>query len=269
MTVLAVSPHLDDAAFSAGGTLARLAAAGHDVVVATVFTRSVPDPTGFALRCQTDKGVPPEADYMALRRAEDAAACAALGAEPVWLDLAEAPHRGYGTPAALFAGLHAADARAWRDVLDRLAALAAARPPGLVLSCQGLGGHVDHLHTVRAVAALADGSGVPAAWWRDVPYAIRQPDASPAPHLPAGLSEGAVVLDGGALAVKLRACAAYATQIGYQFGRDVDAPADAALRQQGAAFARDEGERLGASGPAEAWARARDALALLPDATQA
>ena len=85
MTVLAISPHLDDAAFSAGGLLATLARA-HRVVVATVFTQSVPAPTGFALRCQTDKGLAPEEDYLALRRAEDAAACAALGAEPAWRD---------------------------------------------------------------------------------------------------------------------------------------------------------------------------------------
>ena len=266
MTLLAISPHLDDAAFSAGGTLARCAAAGHDVVVATVFTRSVLAPTPFALQCQTNKGVPPEADYMAMRRGEDAAACAALGAEAVWLDLPEAPHRGYGSPGALFAGVHAGDVRAWRDVLDRLGALAAARAPGLVLSCQGLGGHADHLHTVRAVAALADASGVPVAWWRDAPYAIRQPSAPPAPALPDGLDEAAVPLDGAALDAKLRACAAYATQVGYQFGRDVDGPAEAALRERLVAFARDEGRRLGADGPAEAWAGAPAALALLTGA---
>ena len=79
---LALSPHLDDAAFSCGGTLARLAAAGWRVTLCTAFTRSVPDPTGFALACQLDKGLGPEVDYMALRRAEDDAACAALGATP-------------------------------------------------------------------------------------------------------------------------------------------------------------------------------------------
>ena len=47
---------------------------GWRVVLLTVFTRSVPNPAGFALRCQTDKGLPATADYMALRRAEDAAA---------------------------------------------------------------------------------------------------------------------------------------------------------------------------------------------------
>ena len=127
MTVLALSPHLDDAAFSAGGTLARLARAGHAVTVATVFTESVSRPAGFALRCQTDKGLAPDADYMAIRRAEDLAACARLGAEALHLDLPEAPHRGYDSPEALFAGVHSADRHTWRDVLTALRALVSAR----------------------------------------------------------------------------------------------------------------------------------------------
>ena len=248
MTVLAVSPHLDDAAFSAGGTLHALARAGHTVVVATVFTRSVAGPTGFALRCQTDKGVPPDADYLAVRRAEDAAASARLGAEPVWLDLPEAPHRGYTSPEALFAGIHAGDARTWHDVLGALRTLAGVRRPGLVLSCAGLGGHVDHLHTARAVASLAEESGVPAAWWRDAPYAFRQPEAPPAQGLPCSLA--AVPLAAADLAARLDACAAYATQLPYQFGRDrPDASPEAAMRDAVARFARAEGAGLG--GPAE------------------
>ena len=100
---VAVSPHLDDAAFSAGGVLAGLAAAGWDVALVTVFTATVPEPTGFALACQTDKGFGPEVDYMALRRDEDHAAAAVLGlGEVVHLPLPEAPHRGYGSPAELF-----------------------------------------------------------------------------------------------------------------------------------------------------------------------
>ena len=98
MKVLAVSPHLDDAAFSVGGTLAALAADGHEVTVVTCFTTTVPDPTGFALACQLDKGLPADLDYMYLRRAENAAAMAVLGATPVALNLPAAPHRGYRSP---------------------------------------------------------------------------------------------------------------------------------------------------------------------------
>ena len=136
------------AALSCGGTLARLAEAGWAVHVATVLTASVRDPQGFALAYQTDTGPPPDADYMAVRRAEDAEALATLGAEPHRLALREAPHRGYADARALFAGVHAADVDTWSSVaalaplLDRLA-------PALVLAPQALVGHVDPAAAVR------------------------------------------------------------------------------------------------------------------------
>src|SRR3712207_84899 len=117
---LAASPHLDDAAFSCGGTLARLAREASDVLVATALTASVPDPAGFPLDCQLDKRLPHEADYMATRRTEDAAACRALGAQPFWLPFREAPHRGYDSAAALFGHLRSDDA-VHLEVADALA----------------------------------------------------------------------------------------------------------------------------------------------------
>ena len=149
-TALVLSPHLDDAAFSCGGLMALLADAGWRTVMATAFTRSVPHPTGFALACQTDKGLAPDVDYMALRRDEDRAAAAFLGAEPRWLDLPEAPHRGYHSAPALFGPvLHADDI--WRRLESLIAGLAAELRPDLVLAPQGLGGHVDHRQMIQAV----------------------------------------------------------------------------------------------------------------------
>lgn len=206
MRVLAVSPHLDDAVFSAGATLARLADGGHDVTVLTCFTGSVPDPTGFALACQTDKGLAPEVDYMALRRAEDRAATGVLGATPVHLPLAEAPHRGYDSAPALFAGVRPDDV-VWQDVLAALQSYEA----DLWLAPQGLGAHVDHLQVVRAVAALERAT----LWWRDAPYALRAPDAAPAPDLRAELVEVALPEDRDR---RGDACARYATQLRFQFG---------------------------------------------------
>jgi LmbE family N-acetylglucosaminyl deacetylase len=204
--VLAVSPHLDDAAFSAGATLAALADAGHEVVVVTVFTGSVLDPTGFALACQTDKGLAPDVDYMALRRAEDAAAQAVLRTTPVHLPLREAPHRGYESAPALFAGVRPDDL-SWQGVHEALAPMEA----DLWLAPQGLGSHVDHLQVVRAVAALDR----PTAWWRDAPYVLKAPDAEPSPDLPDGLTT--VEVD-GPRDRRADACACYATQLGFQFG---------------------------------------------------
>jgi LmbE family N-acetylglucosaminyl deacetylase len=180
---LCLSPHLDDAAFSCGGTLARLAACGWSVHVATVFTASVAAPAGFALACQTDKGLAPDVDYMALRRAEDVVAMRALGATAHWGALREAPHRGYHAAPELFAGAHVADRNTWSDVVAALGPLVAALRPALLLAPQGLGGHVDHRHVVRAVRALAapvaDAAPTPVAWYRDTPYVLRDPGATP------------------------------------------------------------------------------------------
>ncbi|MCZ2836349.1 PIG-L deacetylase family protein [Modestobacter sp. VKM Ac-2985] len=206
MRVLAVSPHLDDAAFSAGATLAGLADAGHDVTVVTCFTRSVPDPTGFALACQLDKGLPADVDYLALRRAENAAAMAVLDATAVDLDLPEAPHRGYTSAPDLFAGVHPGD-DVWREVAAQLAG----RDADLWLAPQALGAHVDHLQVLRAVAALDR----PTLWWRDSPYVLRRPDAVPGEALPAGLSPVELPQ---VPARRAEACACYASQLGFQFG---------------------------------------------------
>jgi LmbE family N-acetylglucosaminyl deacetylase len=204
--VLAVSPHLDDAAFSVGGTLAALATAGHEVTVVTCFTRSVPDPAGFALACQLDKGLPADVDYMALRREEDAAAMAVLGAASRHLDLPEAPHRGYTSAPDLFAVVHDGD-DVWRSVCAALADV----PGDLWLAPQALGAHVDHLQVLRAVAAL----GRPTLWWRDSPYVLREPGAVPGPDLPGGLTPVELAQDA---ARRADACACYATQLGFQFG---------------------------------------------------
>jgi LmbE family N-acetylglucosaminyl deacetylase len=212
-TALALSPHLDDAVFSCGGTLATLARSGWRVVVATLFTRSVLDPVGFALACQLDKGLDASVDYMALRRAEDADACAQLGVEPRWMPLPEAPHRGYETAAALFGPVLIADAvgelvrPAIRDLLDTL-------QPDLVLAPQAIGGHVDHVVVAQALRETAP--PMPVLWWQDFPYAVRQSsvrsvfsdDMALVPELSVRVP----------LEPKLGACAAYASQLGFQFG---------------------------------------------------
>jgi LmbE family N-acetylglucosaminyl deacetylase len=213
-SALALSPHLDDAAFSCGGTLAALAAEGWEVVVATLFTASVEAPAGFALACQTDKGLPAEADYMAIRRAEDAEACRRLEARPVWLPFREAPHRGYGSAAALFGPLRPDDA-AHLDLAAALEPLLAQHRPDLLLAPQAIGGHVDHVQAVRALRLLRPAA--PVLWWRDFPYLARREThpARPFEQVMTALPEEARPIRVDA---KRHACAAYATQLGFQFG---------------------------------------------------
>jgi LmbE family N-acetylglucosaminyl deacetylase len=236
--IVAVSPHLDDAVFSVGGTLARLGETA-EVTVVTCFTGSV-DPataTPFALSTQLDKGLAADVDYMALRREEDRQALELLGVEGRHLGLLEAPHRGYDSPADLFAGRHAGD--------DAGAALAEALAPvldgaDLVLAPQALGDHVDHQWVGAVVADLVGEDR--RAWWRDTPYVIRRPDAPPMAHVRGQelRVDVAAVLDR-----KTRAAACYATQVPFQFGStEAAGPALASL-------ARSEGERCGTGAPAE------------------
>lgn len=204
--LLAVSPHLDDAVFSAGGTLALRAREGWDVTVATCFTLTMPDPQGFALACQLDKGLGPEVDYMALRREEDRDACAAIGATARHLPFPEAPHRGYASARALFAGVRPDD-----DIAEALAAalqdLVAEPRPDLILGPAGIGNHADHL-IVRDLL-LAVPWAAPLQLWDDWPYTDR------------GVHEAGdiiVPLDADARRAKAAGARAYRSQLGFQFG---------------------------------------------------
>lgn len=214
-TALALSPHLDDAVFSCGGTLSMLARAGWGVVVATLFTGSVPAPQGFALACQLDKGLGPEVDYMALRRAEDTAAMQALGVEaPIHVPLLEAPHRGYHSAAELF-GAEKSDDAAAEDIRKSVITLLDQQRPDLVFAPQAIGGHIDHVQVVRALEDFDR----PIVWWRDFPYAARSANpAEPFRDRMSRLPERSVALDIGAIASREASCLAYASQLGFQFG---------------------------------------------------
>ncbi|MCU0490128.1 MAG: PIG-L family deacetylase [Chloroflexaceae bacterium] len=242
MHALFLSPHLDDVAFSVGGTLLRLVQRGWQVSLCTVFTGSVQHPVGFALRCQTDKGLPPEVDYMALRREEEhqfarLAAVTRLHCLPY----PEAPHRGYESAAALFNGVLPHD-NIWRPVASDLRRLISSVRFDVVFAPQGLGNHVDHLHLIRAVlqANLAEKT----CWYRDTPYAMRQPQARPDPRLPAELREVGVDIS-ATLEDKLAGCCAYESQIGFQFG------GTERLRTALPTFHQQEAARLGLAGYAE------------------
>ena len=242
-TALFVSPHLDDVAFSCGATVSWLASRGWRCVLATAFTRSVHNPTGFALACQTDKGLPVDVDYMALRRQEDAACGQALGTEAVrWLDFAEAPHRGYDTAAQLFAPPLVGDSVV-EPLSQALSALCREWQPAITFAPLALGAHVDHVQLQRAVR-LAVGAQAPMAWYRDMPYAMRAGDD-------AGSADAAVALGDRHLQAKLDGCACYGSQLGFQFGGVQD------MRAALASFAHAEGRRARLAGrPAERFVAA-------------
>ena len=245
---LFLSPHLDDVAFSCGGAFRALSMRGWETTLCTIFTRSVANPTGFALACQLDKGLGPHIDYLAIRHIEDDAAVAALGATGVErLDLAEAPHRGYDSATALFGAFVAGD-----DVGAELDAHLAPRLGryDLVFVPQALGNHVDHRRVRDSVLRISGTRSLAEriVWYRDAPYVIRDPGALPGAGIAIAFpATFAFALDVAALGAKLDACAAYRSQLRFQFG------SEASMRDALREFARTEGLRFGSRAPSEGF----------------
>jgi LmbE family N-acetylglucosaminyl deacetylase len=149
MTILVVSPHLDDAVLSVPGFIRSRVLGGERVVVLTVCSEG--------------------GEGYAGRRAEDLAALALLGALPVHLGLLDAPERrglrrSFGDLALGDLADDDADALAvTRTLVERVAALA----PEVTLLPLGVGEHIDHRIVHVAHARLGGRVG----FYEDRPYA--------------------------------------------------------------------------------------------------
>jgi LmbE family N-acetylglucosaminyl deacetylase len=110
--VVVISPHLDDAVFSLGATIANATRSGSRVEVLTVFGC---DPGSYAPANGWDKrgGFETEGSAARARREEDRAACELVGAEPHWLSFrggGYTPHKdGEAIRAAIAERLSSAD----------------------------------------------------------------------------------------------------------------------------------------------------------------
>ena len=147
-TTLVISPHLDDAVLSIGGSIAAWVAAGERVVVATMYTAGPP-------LAEISAGMRKFADYEA-RRAEDTAACRVLGAETRYLDQFERAFRKpFLTGWAFFRTPPERDGfttlAAVTRALDDLLELA----PDRIVVPLGIGNHVDHVETLIAATDWA------------------------------------------------------------------------------------------------------------------
>jgi hypothetical protein len=155
MRTVVVSTHLDDAVLSCWSVIDG----PDDVTVVTVFTGG-PDP-GTLTKWDKHAGARDSATRMVERRAEDRAALAVAGREPVHLGLLESQYV-VGDPDVPWSALepHLGDA----DVVYAPAAIAIGRPP-----------HHDHCIVQTAVLA-----GRPdARLYADQPYCWFRPDAHP------------------------------------------------------------------------------------------
>jgi LmbE family N-acetylglucosaminyl deacetylase len=216
---LVLSPHLDDAALSCGGTIHRWSSAGESILVVSVMTGDPPDgelsPYAGSQHARWD--LPPREAY-ALRRAEDRAALEALGAGLAHLPLLDCIYRRgpegtyYNSDDDIFGTIHPADAGLAHDVLRQVAALEVGGPGDLtVYAPLGLGNHVDHQIVRRAAEAWL---GPRLVYYEDYPYAEKADPAA----APAGLTPWLVPLTEGDLAARIAAIGCYRSQIGVLFG---------------------------------------------------
>jgi LmbE family N-acetylglucosaminyl deacetylase len=245
-----LSPHLDDAALSIGGAIARLTAAGERILVVTIAAGSPPPDavlSPFAAWLHRAWGVS-STDAVALRRREDEAAMTILGAEAQRLDQLDAvyrlPHR-YDSEAALL-GEPAAEDRLEVEVAAALAPILAASPRASVLAPLAVGGHVDHRVVQRVAIDLAR-QGREVRFYEDFPYAAKPGAVEDRLAAIARDLEPETFDVGATIDRKIAAVLAYTSQIDALFG-GID-PARAAV----IAYAR----AIGSGAPAERTWRPR------------
>ncbi|MBV8541155.1 MAG: PIG-L family deacetylase [Pseudonocardiales bacterium] len=239
--VLAVSPHLDDAALSAGATLADFAIRGADVHVVTLFAGAPHEPISPVARAfHVRGGLPQDASAVALRSAEDRAAMDQLGARTHHRGFLDAIYRRTpegrwlcGHDQAMFDELPLDQGDLRGEVCRDVRRILAAIDPDLVLTCAAVGDHVDHRLTRAAVLDAAAGARAPVLLWEDLPYAIGRPPPPALSETPAARSD--------AWERKWRAIACYPTQIRMLWPAHVD----------WAAQLRSHAETRGQGSPAE------------------
>lgn len=172
--IVVVSPHLDDAAFSLGSTVARATRAGARVELLTVFANDPGSPAP-ARKWDRRAGFATEGEASSCRRREDEKACAALGASPIWLPYADGDYLA-----------RRPSARARAEVLADVAALMegadAVLLPGFPLT------NPDHLWLTRTLLK----GGLPVArigLYVEQPYRHAARGTRPRPDRPQQLSD--------------------------------------------------------------------------------
>lgn len=240
-----LAPHYDDVALSCGGTVASFAEGGARPLIVTCFGGAPTGPLSDFARFQHERwGVGPD-DAVRIRRAEEACAAAALGAETLWLDFHDAIYRGtrYTSDDDLFGPLHPDDRPLVDDLTAAVAALAA--PGATVYVPLGVGNHVDHQIATLAGQRLA-GMGRRVLAYEDFPYAG---DPAGAPALQARAAEVAAgpaetrFLTPVQLEARVRAILCYRTQLPVIFRHQGD-PAESTRRYARAVGAGRPAERF-------------------------
>lgn len=171
-----LSPHLDDAVFSAGGLIYEQAQAGIPVEIWTLMCGYAPESSvsPYAQMLHSVWGASSAEEATSKRRDEDQRAAALLGAGTVHFDFLDCIYRqgtnGEWMYSEVFLPPHPDDAGLPQQIAQ---AIASHLQPDDVLVCQlALGSHVDHVLVRRGVELL----GRPLRYDIDVPYIFYRPE---------------------------------------------------------------------------------------------
>jgi LmbE family N-acetylglucosaminyl deacetylase len=210
-----LSPHLDDAALSAGGWIYDQVQAGNPVEIWTLMC-GVPPTTElspFALVLHYQWGMETAEQVVLGRRQEDLHAAAILGAQTQHFDFLDCIYRQGKEGLWLYGDIFVDPLPDEEDLPARIAETISTRlKPDDKLLCQfGIGRHVDHILARRAAELL----GRPLHYVADIPYLFNSPEQL-LPHT-AGMKETVERVSEAGLAVWQEAVGAYASQISSLF----------------------------------------------------
>ena len=227
-----LSPHLDDAVFSCGGLIWQQQQNGDEVELWTIFAGDPPgELTPFAreLHARWQAGE----DAVALRRAEDDAACKILGVKNWHAAYPDCIYRR--NPAThepvivinedLFKPVQEGEEVLVRSVSDQLQQQVSEN--ALVFCPLAIGGHVDH----RLTRLAAEKSGLTLAYYADFPYS-KGMGLDAGALLPAGGKKVTIELEPDDIDTWIRAMAEYRSQLSSFWSSEVEMAEDVASYAQ-------------------------------------
>jgi LmbE family N-acetylglucosaminyl deacetylase len=176
MRMIYLSPHLDDAALSAGGLIYDQVGRGQTVETWTLMS-GTPDNTelsDFAAEMHARWGTTTVEHTLQVRKTEDVRAAALLGAKPVHSDFADAIYRRGTDGTALYAEpvgapIHPQDSTLPEQIAGHLGARLGS--DDTVICPLAICAHVDHTIVRRAAETL----GLPLQCVADIPYVLDHP----------------------------------------------------------------------------------------------
>jgi len=168
-----LSPHYDDSVLSCGGLIWEQVNSGETIEIWTIFSGDPPAGplSDYALEHHQRWGV--AESLTALRRTEDRAACAVLGAAPHYFDLPDCIYRRLPNGEAVIknrADLFGQISPGETDLISFITGIVedTLHPADRLVCPLSVGGHVDH----RLVRAAVEAIERPLWYYADYPYTI-------------------------------------------------------------------------------------------------